>query len=300
MDKDAPRRHHFIPQMLLRNFCDANGLLWVSDRGKIYQSAPEKVFAQRDLYTTFKVDHAPGGHDYEEFTSLVKKSYEYEKLLSELEGKAAPAMQQIIEQARLGRCPQLSPEDNDSWKRFFLALARRTPESQKRVSGVERFDVVFYKAVKAVAESENHPLPDWDSLHGDPRVPPLVGLVESNVNAKFAAGDHPKERERADNFSRETGLCVATIRISERSFVIGSHGIAIVEASRKGDPAQGSWLPIAHDVAVQATGSPEQETLAVLDGDRVITAINRASAEKSWRIAGRSEDLVRSLMQGQS
>lgn len=294
MSNNKPKRQHYIPQFLLKNLCDANGYLWVGDGRSIYPTNPTNAFVKKDLTTKF----TPSGQEHGEFD----RSYEYEEGLSKIESEAAPAVQEIIKQARRGRCPQISSALSHAWKRFFYSLARRTPESQQRVLSDSKFEDVWYEAAKALADEKNYPLPDKASLYQDPNIRNLMNISRSNVNARFAAGDHPHEKSEEERFSRETGLCVAIIRMSDREFSIGSHGITIVESGHRSDPAKGSWLPIAHDVAVKATAFPDREILAFLardnDGDRIITAINRATTEQSQIIAGRSEALIRSLTQG--
>ena len=289
MGSNLSRRHHYIPKMLLKNFCD-DGRLWVGDRTnkKIYLSTPRKEFVEKDLYMRSSVD--------------VLKSYEKsdgpEKTLSQIESDAAPAIRRIIEQARRNQCPQLSPEDSNHWKRFMLAIPRRTPESRDRVKPDKSIDDIFYEAAKKVAKKENHKgLPDQSSLFFDPRISDFKDVTESNVDAEFAAGEHPLTRKEVERFCRETGLFVVVIGMRNRSFVIGSHGLALVQSN---DPAKGSWLPIAHDVAVASTTSPDKEFLCRLnrDNDWIIKRINRASATQSRKIAGRSKALICSLMRG--
>ena len=74
-----------------------------------------------------------------------------------------------------------------------------------------------------------------------------------------------------------------------------SHGLTIVE--RDGS-IKGSWLPIAHDVAIWFTGFPNKGYMLYLDRKKesIIKTINRATVAQSGIIAGRSETLVRSLM----
>ena len=98
------------------------------------------MFGQSSRYT-----------DHGDFLNSIEKSYEYEERLSEIESKAAPAVQQIVEQVRQGKCPQLSIELRDAWKRFLIAIARRTPESQDRVVGLTGHVDAFYEASKHVA-----------------------------------------------------------------------------------------------------------------------------------------------------
>ena len=44
---------HYLPQMLLKHFCDSDGLLWVARKGQDqpFQTTPRNVFAVNNLYT---------------------------------------------------------------------------------------------------------------------------------------------------------------------------------------------------------------------------------------------------------
>ena len=299
MGDNVPRHHHYIPVMLLSNFCDDSGRIWMSNGEKIYPTIPGKAFKKRNLYAKWDFGHPQEGIEHDEFINSVERTYEYEGILSEIEDKATPAVQQIIEQARLGECPRLPLGLRYSWKRFLFAIARRTPESQVRLWSAKDPSDAFFEAATYVAHSDDYPLPTQEILYQDDRMVELQGIVTSNTNAKFAAGDHPILEEEEERFSRKTGLCVAIIRIPGKSFAIGSHGLAILKPSYKKDPAAGSWLPISHDVAVGVTTFPDREFLTLLDrsngGSRMISKINRASAKVSEAIAGRYEPLIRSL-----
>ena len=154
MGSSLSRRHHYIPQMLLRNFCDDDDLLWVGDRtrGRLFQCGPEGVFVKRNLNMKYSFDSVQSGHGNNEFLSSIDMSDEYERTLSQIENRAAPVVRKIIQQARCNRCPQLTPEEGDNWKGFVLAMARRTPESQKRVASDRSFDDIFYEVVMATAK----------------------------------------------------------------------------------------------------------------------------------------------------
>ncbi len=284
--------------MLLKNFCDQAGQIWVCDKntGKIVPRNPKTVFSVRHLYTSYDIGPVPKSEKYEKFRSVIKRDSKYENTLNRIESKAAPVVQRLIEQARCDRFPQLTPEDRDAVKRFILALGRRTPESQKRVSSGKNIDDIFYEAAKDIARKDNYKgLPDRELIYQDPRISTLKDLTGSNVNARFAAGDHPREQSNAERFCRETGLMVAVIRIPKRSFVIGSHGVTIVQFPNKVAPE--SWIPIAYDVAVVPTSFPDREFLFPLGGDKdqLIKRVNMASFQQSRRVAGCSEDLLKSL-----
>ena len=283
------QRHHYIPKFLLKNFVDHSGYLWVADtvRQRTYKTMPKNVFVQKDLYVR---------HDIARST----KSYEYEEMFSKMEGAVAPVVHKLIQRAREGKPSNLFPRDRRMLKEFLLAMARRTPESQKRVSQAGDRDP-FYEAAQAATEKENFELADRETLYADPGVLELKDKVESNANAGFAIGVSDREKTETERFCSEAGFFVARIVNPRRSFVIGSHGVAIVEAVRHRDGAAGTWLPIAHDVALHATAFPDREFFLSLGDETaheaLIRRINRASIRLSHTIAGRSEALVCSLMQ---
>ena len=286
MGANRPKRNHFVPEMLLKNFCDESGLLWVGDqiRGKCYHTNRTNVFVKGKLYVKW---------DYSQAT----ESYEYEHALSKIESNAGPAVSSIIEQVRCGRNPHLEPELNKQFKEFVIALARRTPESQERVfSDSDRsVEEVVDSVSKELLMQGGHDIPEQDWFDRDPGVLELKRKLKSNHGANFAAGEHHLLQQETDRFSRETGWGVALICLSKRSFVIGSHGLTII---RRGGSIGGSWLPIAHDVAIQVTAFPERGFRLHLDhkNESIIKSINRETAAQSNIIAGRSEALVRSLM----
>lgn len=286
MGANRPRRNHYIPEMLLKNFCDDGGLLCIADqeRGNCYRTNPKNVFVKNNLYVN---------HDYSRATD----SYEYEISLSKIESEAEPAISSLIEQVRCGRHPRLDPELNDHFKKFVIALTRRTPESQERVfseSDID-FEEIFDGVAAGVLRQGGFDVPEKEWFESDPDVLKLKQVVKSNINANFAAGEHPSVRQETERFSREVGWGIARICIPRRSFVIGSQGLTIVgrdESSRR------SWLPIAHDVAIWFTTFPDRGFILDLDRNKesLIKMINRATAVQSGIIAGRSENLVRSLM----
>lgn len=300
MGSSRSQRHHSNPKMLLKNFCDDDGLLWMGERtgGEIKHIAPSNAFVINDLNTSYLFPR--GLRNEEKFLGAIKKSDQYERLLSQIESEAAPVVQRVIEQARHKRCPQLSGEDDKKLKRFILAMARRTPESQKRIAADKDADEVVWNILKKM-EAKKGNLPDRDVFERNPFVAEVKEMVIANASAMYAAGDHPRERDREEQFCCKTGLYIVVICMPKRGFVIGSHGLAIVQSTYGNDPAEGCWLPIAHDVAVRPTLFPDNRVggkLLPLDhsNDHIIKNINNASTAQSQRIAGRSKALVYALI----
>ncbi len=257
-----------------------------TETGNVRKTKPGSNFVINDLYTEHALDPDTG--------DLTKKGYKYDKAIGKLESAAGTVVNEIIEKARGKKCPELSEKDSNTFKRFMLSIARRTPESQRRVKLSESFKNLFYEAAKGRAEQQGYPLPDRNTLFQDQQIVELMQKLQRNVDAKFAAGDDSHLIQDEENFCRETGLWVGVIGIPKRSFVIGSHGTTIFKMMNN----KQSCLPIAHDVVVLASPNPELETFTILgqDEDWFIRKINTATASQSRWIAGCSEQLIRSLM----
>ena len=284
MGANKPRRNHYIAQLLLNNFCDVEGRLWVGDKcqPELFHTSPENVFVVRNLYTT---------------TDSVQsdEKYENEAALQRIESNAKPAISAVIDQARRGYPPRLSPEDNDHFKRFIITQARRTPESQERMGLTSDVDVAFRVAATEILKHGGFTAPAEDWFEQDP-ILVLKQTYKSNLVGNFAAGTHHLLEDETERFCRETGWLVAFIAMPNRSFVIGSHGLTVVKEN--GRP--GSWLPIAHDVAIKVTPSPDKGFFLRLDRSKepVIRAINQSTVAESRFVAGRSKALIEALMRG--
>ena len=287
MGSNIPRRHHYIPRMLLNNFCDDDGQLWVGDnfRKIIYKSHVNKVFVERNFYATF---------------DFVNKqySYEYERVLGGVEKMAKTAVQKIINQARCGKCPGLSQNQEICLKRFLLSIYRRTPESQALLSSEWDSLNIYYEIAKIVAKYANIISPEKSQYERDEQIKNKISILDSNSCTRFAAGDFPAECEIEEWFFQKTGLFIIVIQIPKRKFLIGSQGVTDVKPCHESDLAQGIWFPLSHDVLVRPVNTPNRNHLFCLDRryDSIIKRINRNTIQQSKYVASQSRHLIQSLM----
>ena len=280
MANNEPAKQHIIPEMLSKRFCDDDGCLWAGSKSgrEPFYSSPNGLFKEKHVYST---------HDYNQTV----RTYQNEAILGEMERKADPVISHIVDQARRRRPPGLSTEAHDTFKRFIAAQARRTPESQERIGLKKGVDDVYREAVTKCFNQGGLPIPG-DDFFEDDAYTNFRETYKSNLPGNFAAGDHHLLERQTKQFCIDTGLLVALIDMPNRSFVIGSHGITIVDNH--------TWLPIAHDVAITVTPYPGKETLVGLNrnNESLIKTINRCTVELSRIIAGRSKELIESLMRG--
>ena len=284
MGSNKPKRNHYIPELLLHNFCADDGFLWAGDKSgrQAFHPPPSKLFVETHLYATIGYDKSV-------------KTFENENALSKIESEAEPAISAIIDKARGGCFPKLSEKDNDSFKRFIVAQARHTPESQEGIGIHGAVVDIFPEAVSLIKEKLGCTLVD-DDWYEESSLLELKQRYSSNLAGNYAAGTHPLLEQGTRQFCRNAGWLVAAIEMPNRSFVIGSHGFALVEHDGKIE----TWLPMAHDVAIMLTGFPDREYLFPLDRnqDSLIKRINQSTVTSSRFIAGRSKELIESLMGG--
>ena len=279
--------------MILRNFCNREGKLWVGDRrrNKLFETSPRNAFVEKWLYARHTVRLSRSGH------LECDRSNEFEDALACIENDAAPAIRCIIDSVRMGEWPKLSSEQWHSCKLFLLAIARRTRESQQRITaGQKPFRDIFYDACAAVTDGQGVILPRRASIYDDPRMVDLMTYVKANADARFASGTGARAQRRDEQYCRTFQFSMAVITIpSKRSFIIGSHGLAVL--TERNGPAS-CWFPIAHDVALTPVTVQNDPWLLSLDRsrDNFIRQINESSSSLSHVIAGPSRRLVQRLM----
>ena len=297
MPSDKPRKNHYIPEMILKRFCDHKETLWVNNGSKVYKTNIKDTFEKRDLTATRNMIPSTTDHNY-----TVELSYEHECALRKIEDKAEPAIQQIIDGVRRDQCPNLSPNLREALQYFFITMAQRNPEAQAELWPSPSHEDVFYKVFQTTAQEQGVFLGDKQNLRQFDKIAEVAKHSEHNTKARFSAGNHPILRKEAHSFVRSTGLLVAVIPFPTKSFVIGSRGLAIIEYSKYEDLMRTTWLPVAPNIAIRPTSDPDIVTILYFknnqDAVRRIDAINHAMAVRSWAIAGASKRLVQSVNPG--
>ena len=109
------RSEHIVPRMLLANFTDPDGVLWVYSKNKpVRESNPTHECWERDFY------------EYE--LNGRKTNNKYEKWLADVEAEAARIMPSIIQRE------MLDPQDCVKWATFVASLFYRTRKVRQQIS----------------------------------------------------------------------------------------------------------------------------------------------------------------------
>ncbi len=274
---DIPIRHHYIPQMILRNFTDVKGQLhcFSKEFGKIFRSNPRKIFVKSHLYTQYD-EH--GGKDF---------SVERE-LSSSIEGPVTPVVKKIVEAARLGEEPGLTQSEKRRWDEFFCCQLRRLPTSRALLPDAE----IIWDTL-AGFEREVRPL--TDSVRRKYADPELQRELTHNAWVKII----PQPKGQLMDLLRSKGLAVAVITNPNKSFVMGDNPFIRIRSplgsARLDNPEVELLFPISHDVIVTPGLLPKNERLFSITDTEHIRKLNEAIFRQSNFIVTRSHKLVKSL-----
>ena len=273
---NKPKRHHFIPQMMLRHFADHDGQLWFWRRdfaeADVRKAKTQNLFVEKDLYTFIAADGT--------------KDVALETFFSNLEAAGANFINQLAIIVRGGKCPTLDEGAWQFWGQFFYYHLKRAPGAiaffAEQMNFDQRIDET-YQAIKNIRAEDNHNA-DEERLRENIR-----------QNVIVMAQRAPPSEEVLETF-KTLGLAIYKVAHPAKSFIVGD----VPGAMAKFRMPNREWshptlfLPLTWDIAVgQLTGGRKVEIIDV-DGDQV-RRMNIATAERSQVIAGRSNVLISSL-----
>ena len=265
-DMSPPKRHHYVPNMILRNFTNDGGQLhcWrrAGTKNKIWKAPPENAFVVGHLYTK-----------RDEFGN---PDMSIEKDLSVVEGNAAAVIDKVINCSLNGNCPRLSPSERERLGRFIDHQHRRTPEIHALIDN----DLENWEAdLLASFEREYGRLPTEEE-RAEIEDPELRRRMKQKMIADLAG--LPPEDDVLKLYA-ERPIEFRVIRNERKSFVIGS----------RSEP--GKWFPVHKQVVFRLVAEDGPDSLTEIHDMAVVRRINKETVRDSLAFAGPSEQLVQSL-----
>ncbi|MCY3487579.1 MAG: DUF4238 domain-containing protein [Bacteroidetes bacterium] len=274
---NIPKRHHYVPQFILRNFTDKSEKLHCFNRktSKTYRSSPADVFLEKYLYTHRSEDGAT--------------TTDLETKLSEIEGDVAHIVEKIIKRVRRGDSIALTKHQCHIWMKFIVYQLGRHPDSLSRL--LQKDSIPGH-------------INDYERKYG--RVPEDVKVqcltpeskerltrnswIESNLN-------YPDRlyTELAPLFNgRRIAALVA--KNKSKSFVIGDTGVIRYPKARHElwHPNTRLLYPISWDV-VLAWGFPRNSKDVISIPYYEVCIANELIFNQSDIIAGCAKELIESL-----
>lgn len=277
----VPKRHHYVPQMILSGFTDPDGWLhWCRLHERpvtVRRAKPLELFHQNHLYSTL--------------SETGTKDPAMEHALSVLESEAVGVVKAILMPVRRGQLPVLSPEQKRLWHIFFLTQWRRTPENQQaNISEAEALRMVE-ETLDELRQAAPHRLAEIEAL----ATPEAKARTVRNVRVQTIGQQPSAELMRV---LERRGIAILRIAQPKKSFIVGSRPVVKLTAAGRtdlNDPVVEMWLPIASDVAVGVgQGDGKISIHHTLDG-RPVRQLNMAIARQSSTIAAGSAELVQSI-----
>ena len=116
-------------------------------------------------------------------------------------------------------------------KWIVVVQARRAWESQNRAGLGQDKSELYLDLYFKLAEEQGQPLPPREDLLEDPQVTKLFADLSQNHRATFASANHPILADKEKEFLALRGLRVAVRGNPIDEFIIGSHGITIMETA---------------------------------------------------------------------
>lgn len=287
MSGTRSKRHHYIPQFLIRNWADETGKVWVYNQytQRIFLTSPSNIFAKSHLYA-YQSDLESAKNDV------------FEKIFSREEKRVSKILRRIIATIRSGQPEILNPEEALQCRLFLISMARRTPESQSRLRGFDGDP--FLEAVKRLPEARSMGLDDPEVLYRNAKVREMKKMVESNVNAVFASGTLPRDRKKAFAHAQETCMLAMHVKDPRHSFLLGSHGYSYTtDVDENGNSHVSAWLPIAPDVAIALTDWPEDMNVSHFEDQgkekRFARVVNESTLVLSKCMVSTNKQLLKNL-----
>ena len=272
MAKNKPKKQHFVPQMILKNFTDDDNLLRYFDKstGEIEERTPKGTFWKRNLYTR-RVNGGNWG------------DWDAEDKLATIENDAEPIFRTILDAAAIGIVPMLSPENQAICHRFYIYMVHRNPTRATEMLHEMGVDDIIYEAVCRALKQAGIPVPDRNVFDNAGGFDEIFEKLKHNNQASFSAGISPQIDRHIEKFIANLSIFIGVAKDPATRLIIGDCGVTRDEEDE--NRAFG-WLPIAPNVAISVRPDSGKVHFLDMDVDQV-QAVNDATWSQSNIVAAK-------------
>jgi hypothetical protein len=274
-----PKKHHYVPQFLLRNFEDYTKKFYVFD--KLNQKLGIRYISAKE---SFRQNHWNSTRDAKGVANT-----EIEHRLAILESETSPIISKIINAVRRRQLPTLTNDEAFTLAVFLCAQARRTPEARRNALRANDWPTFLREQSKIYKQKfgvNGNEIEDW--LSDTATVNRIMGNAAVEATIKIGIDLLYAVLERGFGF--------AFINLQGRKFIVGSNPIVRFGNGLISDPGVEMWLPAAPDVLIGLGNGHQEMVLTSLEDPNPIRHINSSLAAQSNCIASESNDLLVSLV----
>lgn len=268
-----PKRHHYIPKFIIKNFYNEGGrTFYFEKKNKTLKSKVAKsIFWAENLYSIVKSDDT-----YDPFI---------ESAFSPLETRWAELFREINNIIRSGKHPIINAGHRYAIQSFLYYQSKRTPQRLDAIDARPHVDAVLEEFRKL------HPnrADEAESLVKGPACESIVKSAKAYAVA-YNGGAVMDIMNRKD-------LVFLTTGSSKMSFILGSSPLRRfgVGSSDLRHSSVELSMPIAPDVVVGLAGMGGAIRFATVNDSQAVRRYNEDTAADSEAFIGQSEKLVRSL-----
>ena len=259
----AARRHHFIPQFVLRSFTDDDHRLWhtwTDRRWKEPQRTGVKnIFLERDLYTTIERNGS--------------MSDQNEKALARKESSWSRAIETITSRLDNGELEMIEEGDARLAVEYYLYAGFRSPERVKSVMRDAEYsprDVILKMNPETKLDEEEFP------------------ILEKNTRAILGSGQADSVRENIEELICTLGLGLYYLESDTERFILGSFGIAKLDHYRFA-------VPVHPRYAIFCTDYPGGITIFQEKNCELVQEVNDSLWSNSKQVAADSRELLKAV-----
>jgi hypothetical protein len=273
-----PKRHHYVPEVILKRFTDEHGWLQLYSRreGRVRRTRINNAFCE--------------GHLYSEIDDQGRKDPRVELELSWLETVIDPILAKFENSAGTGQLPNLSPAELLTWRFFFVVQWRRVPDLHQTVATDEETAAELHQILDDMQARFPERAAEIEAMRD------AAEMRRTIRNARVRGV--PEVSQRVMDAMQTRGVAVLSITAPTKSLVIGSRPV-VQMAFRDGlslvDEATEMWLPISSKVAVGVGPRSEPETIYYLNNNAAIRHLNLSIARQSTEFASCSAKLTESI-----
>ena len=277
-----PKRHHYIPQMLLRRFADDSGkLYWYNkNEGTVKYSSPKNVFLEKNLYSLNRLDGE-------------NSKYEIERQLALLEGDISDLLDEITSCIQYEQTPILAREAKINLLCFLVALSRRTPKAREVILALGQ---ITRRELLDASDQEQRPVSEEIRVRYED---PEKGRGESGDawrrSIKLAQED-PKSSDLYKLLQTKQ-MKFGIIQDKENDFIVGS--LPFVKLRPElilTDEEASICFPVSSKIIICFGPYSKQDSVLLLH-DAFVKDINRRMFEQSETIAGNSKNLITTVVE---
>ncbi len=283
---NEPKKHHFVPSVLLNNFTDENHWLYFYDKRfekqEVNRQKPSEIFYEKHLNT-----------DKESIDG--SREYSLEEKYSKIETKIQPVFEKIFQNVRSAILPKFTDHELDTLIEFVYTQYRRVPDFHEQHYSDQNFNDVISEQLQKIPEED----PQKEEFRQIHQKILTAGPYRNFFKQKVKVKSQQISTGKIEEFLRDRGIVYAVINKNNKSFIIGSRPVLMMRAiGRHHDYTNQNeiWLPLSSDIALCfAPIVKEKSFIFEMSDNQDIRYFNECIYNQSNIIASQSNKLIASI-----